>query len=592
MNGLRMGTRIIGAFLVVSAIALAVGIVGYDGLRQTSTSMEDIVQHRLPAIPALLRVGTALREIIVAQRTLLVPGIDGAFAAEQTAIVQKARETIRASLEAIAASPKSAEEKARIDALLAVLQKTRQANDALFAKIREWETDKTDVLATMDVLATTTDMRAVHKESLDALDAAIEATVAASGEVFRKAEATARADTRNIVIGMALGALLALAFGLGLTRLITRPLAAVVAYADGVSRGQLDQNLDVRCVGELCQLAGALSRMVAELKRLLAEARDKGAQAAHETQKAREATQAAETARTQAAEATRQGIAQAASEIEQVVHILTSASEELSTQIELTSQGMDKQSRSLAGTARAMDDMSRTIAGVAQNAGEAAATAQDARDKAQDGQGVVGTVVDGIGQAQHMALGLKKDMAALGGQAEGIGRVIGVISEIADQTNLLALNAAIEAARAGEAGRGFAVVVDEVRKLAEKTMSATSEVNVAIADIQQGVRVAIEGVERAAAAIAASTSQANTAREALASIVDLIGRTSGQVASIASASQREAEEGQEIDRSIQDVTAIAAETAQAMGQATQAVAELARQAHVLQQLVEDMQRQG
>ena len=114
---------------------------------------------------------------------------------------------------------------------------------------------------------------------------------------------------------------------------------------------------------------------------------------------------------------------------------------------------------------------------------------------------MVKSAINGIEAVHKQFTTIKNDIDQLGQQAQSIGQIMDVISDIADQTNLLALNAAIEAARAGEAGRGFAVVADEVRKLAEKTMSATKEVGQAISDIQEGTRRNIESVEQSVVTI-------------------------------------------------------------------------------------------
>lgn len=337
---------------------------------------------------------------------------------------------------------------------------------------------------------------------------------------------------------------------------------------------------------------GVLIKMVNNLKAKIAEADSKSEEAAKEAQGAREATALAEEATQQAQRAKAEGMVQAAQQLESVVEIVTSASEQLSAQIEQSSRGAEEQAHRVGETATSMEEMNATVLEVAKNASNAASTADQAKIKAEEGSKVVSQVVQGIDEVQQQSQAMKQDMGSLGHQAEGIGQILNVISDIADQTNLLALNAAIEAARAGEAGRGFAVVADEVRKLAEKTMTATKEVGEAIRGIQDGTKKNIENVERSGKTIEDVTKLANTSGESLRQIVSLAETTTDQVRSIATASEEQSAASEEINRSLEDVNRVSSETTDAMRQSAQAVSELANQAQVLKRLIDEMKAEG
>ena len=169
---------------------------------------------------------------------------------------------------------------------------------------------------------------------------------------------------------------------------------------------------------------------------------------------------------------------------EEMKYQLLSAIENVTKMTDTNFNTAKEVSNNIANVASATEQLSVSSKGIS-------GSAQTARQIADD----VEKLTDHLGSEAKGAGESILELAEIGNQIEEISKVI---EEIADQTNLLALNAAIEAARAGEHGRGFAVVADEVRKLAERTHDATTEITVNISQIKSQIRGNVEQISNLA----------------------------------------------------------------------------------------------
>ena len=277
---------------------------------------------------------------------------------------------------------------------------------------------------------------------------------------------------------------------------------------------------------------------------------------------------------------TRQALAQLAREISQVGESLSDQAERGAAMAEQSRSGIQAQKAETDMVASAMYEMNATVHDVAKSAATAAESATAADHSAHQGQQVVMQSVDGMNHLASEVESAARVIAELAQDAQEIGKVVDVIRAIAEQTNLLALNAAIEAARAGEQGRGFAVVADEVRSLAGRTQSSTTEIHDMISHLQaaavkaaevmeQGQHQAVEGVEKAA-----------RANGALEEIIEQIMRMNDMNTQIASAAEEQSSVADEMNQNLNRINMAADETstaADSVAASSQEIAALAEQ---------------
>ena len=236
--------------------------------------------------------------------------------------------------------------------------------------------------------------------------------------------------------------------------------------------------------------------------------------------------------------------------------------------------------------AASVEEMAVSVSHVADSSNSAQGIARDSLEKSRQGEEKIDRTVGEMMSMADAVRGTSATMEQLGRRTEEIGGIAGVIKEIADQTNLLALNAAIEAARAGEQGRGFAVVADEVRKLAERTTTATKEIASVITAIQGETRNAVGEMHGIVGQVTANAEAARAAGEAIGGIREGSARVVDVTSDIATALREQSIASDTIARQVELIASKSEENATAMGEAREASESMKRLSAEMHALVD------
>lgn len=225
-------------------------------------------------------------------------------------------------------------------------------------------------------------------------------------------------------------------------------------------------------------------------------------------------------------------------------------------------KGADDQEQQVSQVEVAIHEMTATIQEITMNVEEVTTEVDQIKEAASTGGEILEETVGSIQSLSTAVISTAENIKELGRSSESIGEILQVISDIADQTNLLALNAAIEAARAGEHGRGFAVVADEVRKLAERTVSATSEIDGKIKSIQTEVTQSVSEMDSGVSLAEEGSMMVGNLKMSLEEIINGVIDIANKISSIAAAVEEQSATSQEISNNMSDIGIVAQQSSQ------------------------------
>ncbi|QQN65710.1 HAMP domain-containing protein [Bradyrhizobium diazoefficiens] len=374
---------------------------------------------------------------------------------------------------------------------------------AAYAKMNAYQEETIRIAKTDKTTATdrsTNEGRKIVNEALESMGAYVDNTKKELAEQAVQSKDEGHQAQFMLMTLLGVSLIVAIAAALWISISISRSLGRAVSLAGAVAAGDLNQTIPSASNDEIGDLVKSLNVMVAKLRQIVEEALT-------------------------------------------AAQNVSAGSQELSASAEQLSQGATEQASSAEEASSSMEEMASNVK---QNADNANQTEKIAAQSAKDAQ------------ASGVAVG--RAVQAM----QTIAEKITIVQEIARQTDLLALNAAVEAARAGEHGKGFAVVASEVRKLAERSQAAATDIGTLSSET---VKVAQE------------------AGDMLSKLVPDIKKTAELVQEITAACREQDVGSSQINQAIQQLDKVGQQNASASEQVSSTSEELASQAEQLQSTI-------
>ena len=273
------------------------------------------------------------------------------------------------------------------------------------------------------------------------------------------------------------------------------------------------------------------------------------------------------------------------SRLTRTINTLASSSTQISATIEEQERIASQQAASVNETTTTMDELEASCRQAAEQAKAAVTAAQQALGLVQGGTQAVEETLEGMFTLEKKVGAIAEQILYLSEQADQIGSISQLVSDLANKTNILALNSSVEAARAGEHGKGFSVVANEIRKLADQSEKSAEKINALVSEIQSAINSTVMVTDEGTKTVAAGVQVTRKTNQAFAGVADAVNKVVLNNQQISLNLKQQVDAMQQIVEAMETINKGAKETASGISQTKSGTEQLNEAALVLKRIV-------